>query len=579
MLKPGIDADRIDPEFLISLADPLERVYEAIELDLMKNIARHFRGGMKIPKSKVKSADAWRAYQLAQIGGVTRENIEIIASYAGDVSELTQMALRQSIETAISVVEPELAKAVSQPSYIPQRSETAQRVLETYQAQALNRYNLVNTVMLNSSLQKYREVTDNTWKYEQKLRRAQETLNAETGAVIFGSESWTQALSKAVRDMAADGLTGFRDAGGHEWSPQAYVMMDIRTTAANTARQAVFQRNEAYGNSLISVSQHPGARPLCAPWQGGVYSTNGWTGDIVDGNGQVLHVIPLAQTSYGQPAGLFGINCGHMSFPFIAGVSVLRPRIPDDEENRELYKHTQEQRYMERKIRKLKTEADVLEAAGDLEGAKQLRRDARSATANLREWCDTQGMPYYPDRVRVIRPVEVKAILNSPGDVGEKAIPYSQRGIDIGDRLQGYIKDMPTAGKYITGEKGTFSMRDLAVLTAETGVEYTLIDISGKSVLLRGDELSTVIPDAIFNRMKAEHGTLECHSHPFIGDLAPSSADKDLLEKLKWQEYSAIIDPTESAVKYSKDGVIGHFEIEAQRAEDYYADIFAEEGD
>lgn len=404
--KRGIDASRIDPQFLFDIADPLAAVYESIEHDLLVNIARQFRGGIKVPKGKIPGSYAWRAYMLQQIGKLTNENIQIIAAASGDISELTQMAVRRSVEEAIAVVEPEMARQAAAPDYVPAASATAQRVIESYDAQALNRYNKVNTVMLNSSLEAFRKCAadaDEIAAYSAALGRAQATLNAETGAVILGSESWTVALRKAVQSMARDGLTGYTDKAGKNWSAQNYVLMDIRTTAANAARQAVEDRNKAYNNNLISCSSHPGSRPGCRPWQGGVYSLNGWSGDVKDGSGKVFHVIPLAQTSYGTPAGLYGINCGHMEFPFFEGVSIMNAEDFDTPEDRELYKRTQKQRGMERRIRKMKTEADVLAAAGDADAAREARRKARLMNADLKEWCEREGMPYYPDRVRVIR--------------------------------------------------------------------------------------------------------------------------------------------------------------------------------
>lgn len=406
-MKRGINVDRIDPEFLMELSDPIEAVYEAIEHDLLVQLAKRFDGS-RAPKSKVPGSTAWRAYMLEQIGGLTEDNMRLIAAYSGDVSELTQLAVRLAVETAIDAVEPELAKLVRRPEYVPERSATAQRVVESYAAQALNRLNLVNTVMLNSSLRAYEQAVNDTVAYQAKLEAAQKALNEQTGAVIMGAVSRQKAVENAVKRMAATGLTGFTDAAGRNWSAQAYVQMDIRTTAANAARQAVMGRNEAHGNNLISVSSHPGARPLCAPYQGKVFSTDGTTGTVEDLNGRGVDYVPLSSTSYGQPAGLFGINCGHLPSPFIPGVSVVRAVQYDPRENAAAYEQTQQQRYMERKVRRLKTQADALAAAGDAEGAKALRGKARQATADLMEWCSANGRDFYPERVRVLKAGEAK---------------------------------------------------------------------------------------------------------------------------------------------------------------------------
>lgn len=58
------------------------------------------------------------------------------------------------------------------------------------------------------------------------------------------------------------------------------------------------------------------------------------------------------------------------------------------------------QRELERKVRKSKTEADMLEAAGDTEGAKEVRRKMAEQNKALKSYCDSNGLKYRSDRVR-----------------------------------------------------------------------------------------------------------------------------------------------------------------------------------
>ena len=401
MPNPGIDLDRIDPQFLLDLTDPIEAVYERIQHDLMVNIARQFKPDRV--KSHIPYTYQWRARMLARLGGLTSENLAIIARHYGDVSEAVKFAVRTSVENAISVIEPEYAKMVAKPDYVPEPSETAERITRIYAEQALNRQNLVNTVMLNSSLNWYRQIIDDTGDYEEQLATAQQSLNANAGAVIHGAKSFGEALRDSVTDMARAGLTGFVDRAGREWSAQAYVAMDMRTTAANAARQVVYDRNEDYGNHLIAVSSHAGARPLCYPYQGGVYSTDGTYGETEDLHGNTVSYSPLEETSYGEPAGLFGVNCGHFPSPFLPGLSALRVLDISKEENDRLYAESQQQRAYERRIRAKKTEADALEAAGDTEGAKAARKRAGEWNKELKDWCKEKGRAYYPERTRIVR--------------------------------------------------------------------------------------------------------------------------------------------------------------------------------
>ena len=121
---------------------------------------------------------------------------------------------------------------------------------------------------------------------------------------------------------------------------------------------------------------------------------------------------------------------------------------------------------------------------------------------------------------------------------------------------------------------GTFKSQDLAIFTTETGVEYTTISINNKEYLIRGLERSTTIPDELIETLLDEHGTLDCHSHPFIGDLMPSESDKDFLRLLTWQKESLIIDPTQNAVKFTAEGSVEVFNVENIRDDDYYSELF-----
>lgn len=147
--------------------------------------------------------------------------------------------------------------------------------------------------------------------------------------------------------------------------------------------------------------------------------------------------------------------------------------------------------------------------------------------------------------------------LKSPGNIGEKATPYSERGIEIEPRLQECLNSLKKNGDYISVEEGTFTLQDLAILTTETGVEFTLITTSKKSHLIRGTERGTLIPQNLLDDMIEHHGVLNGHSHPFIGDLIPSAEDQSLLAQLPWQEESAITDPYQDVAWFTKSGTKG----------------------
>lgn len=124
-------------------------------------------------------------------------------------------------------------------------------------------------------------------------------------STVMGAESRQEAVRKCIREFNSKGIPAFVDAAGREWSPEAYINMDIRTTVSNTANAAQDARCDDYGIDLIAVSSHPGARPKCAKDQGKVYSRSNKSGIAHDGNGKEIHYEPLSSTSYGEPDGAF----------------------------------------------------------------------------------------------------------------------------------------------------------------------------------------------------------------------------------------------------------------------------------
>ena len=175
-----------------------------------------------------------------------------------------------------------------------------------------------------------------------------------------------------------------------------------RQTVHNTAIEAVKIRQEDYGVDIFRVSRHSGARPLCYPYQGRYFSWNNKSGTFTDGEGKRHRYSPISSTSYGKPAGLFGINCGHHPITMIPGVSIPRDRPEQDkEENDKVYAESQEQRRLEREIRYSKQKAAMMEAAGDKEGFEKEAVKIREKQADYNAFCKKTGRTKRLDRTQV----------------------------------------------------------------------------------------------------------------------------------------------------------------------------------
>lgn len=368
-------------DYLDTLGEAIAQVYADCHDRLLINLARHFK--FLKPGEEPGGSFQYQARKLAEMGQVTRESVEIIRGMLGDVDAELADSLEAAILDAIDEVEPELRKAAEDGllgETPPEISPRMTGAFETYYQQSADKLNLVNTTMLRSTEEAYREtVADIT----NQMQRAQQIVNTATGEIVTGVEDFNTALHRAAQKLVDNGITGFVDSAGRTWAPETYVAMDMRTTYHNVSREAFWERNGEYGNDLYLVSQHPGARPLCYPWQCKVISRDDNARDVTDGDGNSVHVYAQSETTYGEPAGLFGINCGHHPELFIPGATKVPEVRQNEEQNAKQYAESQQQRKLEREFRKARLDAEVAKAQGDDAGLAKAKAKLQDADAKL----------------------------------------------------------------------------------------------------------------------------------------------------------------------------------------------------
>ena len=384
------------PAFLDSMSWAMAEVYASVTDRILINMASYFpyiQNG-KEPRNLFR----YQAKMLAQVGQVNSETVDIIMESLGGGDVVLRASLEAAIIDAVRKEEPELREAAEKgllngPGLLAPEVDPGQmRAFRTYYAQAADKLNLVNTVMLESTEAAYRATVADVVN---RIQRTQSILNVAAGETISGVSSWNTAMHDAVQKMMENGLTGFIDHAGRHWSPEAYVAMDIRTTMFAASRAAIWELDDEYGNDLYQVSSHNGARPLCYPWQRKVISRADAVRDVEDLYGNVIHVHAQSEIpDFQYGGGLFGVNCRHYPMTFVPGFSTLKGKPQDPEENEEVYQATQTQRGLERKLRSAKAELQAAQVQGaDDDVLDRLKAKVRSADAELQEFCDESGLP------------------------------------------------------------------------------------------------------------------------------------------------------------------------------------------
>ena len=391
---------QLTPNDILQISEPIEQIYQRTVDDLLINIAHHFN------ITGWERTRYWEIKKLSEMGALTKESAAIIAKNTQMLPSEIEKAFLEVSEKACLDIDPQLRQAAAKgilqdPQTSPSTSVLMRDMVQSYVDQAVDTCNMVNTTMLESTRQAYlKGIT--TAVSDAMLEEAKTIVEAGALDVVTGVETRVHAIRKAMNAITATGITGFYDRAGRKWSAEAYSAMVIRTTAHNAAIQAVKTRQQEFGGGdIFQVSSHPAARPLCYPYQGKFFS---WSseGTFTDGAGVTHEYKNITESSYGEPAGLFGINCGHHPIPMIPNYSYPQDGPTENaEENAKAYEESQKQRAYEREIREAKRDLEIAKATGDTDAIKAAEQKVAQKQANMRAFTKETGRPRRYDREKI----------------------------------------------------------------------------------------------------------------------------------------------------------------------------------
>ena len=392
---------QLTPNEILEISEPIEAIYQRTVDELLINIAHHFN------ISGWERTRYWEIKKLSEMGALTEESARIIAQNTKLLPEEVEKAFLEVSEKACLDIDPQLKAAAEKgilqdPGTSPTTSILMRENVRSFTDQALDTFNMVNTTMLQSTREAYlRGIA--TAVNEAQLHEAKEVLETQAFNVVTGAETRTRAIRKAMNQLTATGITGFYDKAGRKWNAEGYAAMVVRSTAHNAAIEAIKTRQREFGGGdIFQVSTHPGARPLCYPYQGKFFSWSEPGGEFEDGAGHTHKYENIDASSYGEPAGLFGINCGHFPIPMVPGFSYPQDTpIQSPEENKKEYEESQKQRAYERQIRENKRDLEIAKATGDEEAIKAAKQKVSQSQAEMRGFINETGRARRYDREQV----------------------------------------------------------------------------------------------------------------------------------------------------------------------------------
>ncbi|MFZ4452079.1 phage minor capsid protein [Salibacterium aidingense] len=355
----------LNRERMDELSQPVIEIYNQMQSEMLVRISRRLAGEI----GDSEEISDWEARKMEQLNLLTEDNIEVIAEHSGQIREVIRKALEDIGFEGVQQNEELFQQAKKQGADLadpppPEQSNALLNILLAYERQAVERLNLTNSTMLDQSEQVYRDI-----------------INKTAADVTAGTKTSQQALRDTVRHWAHRGIPALIDSSGREWGAEGYVRTVIRSTSNNVTNEMQEQRFDEWGQDLVEVSSHMGARPKCAPHQGRIYSRSG----------ESRRFPAMSSTSRGEPDGLFGINCGHVQYPYFPGLSTKRYHPPSKTKNDKAYKNMQRQRKIERDIRNAKTEKRMMEALKDKEGINAANQRIYNNQAKMRMFVDDTG--------------------------------------------------------------------------------------------------------------------------------------------------------------------------------------------
>jgi len=422
----------LTPEYLRTITEATEKATEDFNNAMVEKIVKRIlalynaTGDVKlIPSSRndvLKMMEAGKVYEDIRDEVVKRlPDIEKeIRKAFEDASEEIRL---ENIRTSAEILEEPADEDVVQGS---QLTEKEKRLLQrAYEATDGTIQNLTGT-------------TASTWQTEY-INACDEAYWKATHGV-----SMNQAVREAVDRVAKSGTRVVQYGSGHVDTIEVAIARAVRTGLNQAAAQITLQRAAECGAEYVLVSSHLGARVTDKDepanhysWQGKVYHLD-WKSAELE---QYAPDVSASQkqkglfarlrdklrsffkkkekypdfvktTGYGTGEGLCGWNCRHTFSIFYPKTNENNQIQYDSEENRKAYELSQQQRELERRIRKTKSRMYAMRTgvseATDPDTAKTLREEAdrlhslwERQNQDYTDFCNANELKRLEDRLYV----------------------------------------------------------------------------------------------------------------------------------------------------------------------------------
>jgi len=386
------------PDELEKLPKPLERIMRDLEMSIMQEIIERIKA-----VAQLTPVTDWLLVRLSAIG-TSKARIKRMIGEALVESDLRVDDIYEQAVRSDYIRNKEIYESVEK-EYIPyEENKWLQQVVETARRQTKDSLrpmeNITQTMGFNVLMGNGKKVFTPLSEYFER------SMDKAMMGIVTGSKTYSQAVGDVIDEMTASGIRTVDYASGKSDRIEVAARRAVMTGVAQMTDKVNEKNAEELGTDDWEVDWHMGARNTGTGylnhqnWQGKVYSS-----------AEMRTICGL-----GEMLGFAGINCYHIRFPFIPGIS--KRKYTDEwlaEQNRrenekkvfrgreyDTYGALQYQRSLERTIRKQKQDVSLLEAAGaDKEIITAAKCRLRLTNKTYTEFSREMGLRQQRERLRI----------------------------------------------------------------------------------------------------------------------------------------------------------------------------------
>lgn len=388
------------PEELEKLPKPLERTMRDLEMSIMQEIIERIKSA-----AQITPVTDWLLVRITAIG-MSKSRIKRMIGEAIKEADLRVDDIYEQAVHSDFIRNKEIYEAVEK-EYIPyEENKWLQQVVETARRQTKDSLrpmeNITQTMGFNVPMGGSKKVFTPLSEYLER------SMDKAMMGIVTGTKTYSQAVGDVIDEMTASGIRTVDYASGKSDRIEVAARRAVMTGVAQMTDKVNEKNAEELGTDHWEVDWHMGARNTGTGylnhqnWQGKVYSS-----------AEMRTICGL-----GEMLGFAGINCYHIRFPFIPGIS--KRKYTDEwlaEQNRrenekkvfrgreyDTYGALQYQRSLERIIRKQKQDVALLEAAGadkDIITAAKCR--LRLTNKTYTEFSREMGLRQQRERLRIAK--------------------------------------------------------------------------------------------------------------------------------------------------------------------------------